>query len=124
MLITIAAVVAALLHLLFFVFESVLWTRPAASRLFGPKHDTNATAALFALNQGFYNLFLALFTLAALYLRSTPHAVLGTGMLVTTCGTMVGAGVVLFVSAPPLRVGALLQALPPLAVLLSLWRGW
>ena len=54
------AALAALLHVYIFVMESVLWTRPSIWKRFGLKSQEDAeTIAPMALNQGFYNLFLA-----------------------------------------------------------------
>jgi putative membrane protein len=55
----IAAVVVALLHVLFLVLEMFLWTKPFGRRTFGlSKELAEATKGL-AANQGLYNGFLA-----------------------------------------------------------------
>ena len=47
--------IVAVLHVGFFVLESVLWTRPTGRRIFGlSKADAQTTASL-ASNQGVYN---------------------------------------------------------------------
>ena len=49
----------AVLHLLFFVLESFLWTKPLGRKVFGLTAElTEATQSL-AANQGLYNAFLA-----------------------------------------------------------------
>lgn len=54
-----AVAIVAFLHIVFFVLESFLWTRPLGRRIFRlSEDDTRATASL-ALNQGVYNAFLA-----------------------------------------------------------------
>ena len=51
------ATLAALLHVLIFAFESILWTRPDVYRRFGLTNDQDAqTTKGLAFNQGFYNL--------------------------------------------------------------------
>ena len=49
----------ALLHIAFFVLESILWTKPFGRRMFGLTKERAADTASLALNQGLYNLFLA-----------------------------------------------------------------
>ena len=52
---------AALLHVLFFVMESVLFMRPDVHRRFGLRTREEAELVRpMAYNQGFYNLFLAI----------------------------------------------------------------
>lgn len=51
------AVLAAVLHVVFFAFESVLWTRPAIFGRFGIRSQADADLIRpMAYNQGFYNL--------------------------------------------------------------------
>jgi len=51
--------IVAFLHIAFFVLESILWTKPFGRRTFGLTKERAADTAQLALNQGFYNLFLA-----------------------------------------------------------------
>jgi len=55
----IAIGIVAFLHLVFFVLESFLWTRPAGRRIFGLSAELAASTASLALNQGLYNAFVA-----------------------------------------------------------------
>ncbi|MEH3053286.1 MAG: DUF1304 domain-containing protein [Patulibacter minatonensis] len=58
------ATLAALLHVFFWVLESLRWRQPATWKRFGAKSQEDADAiAPMAFNQGFYNLFLAAGTL-------------------------------------------------------------
>jgi putative membrane protein len=60
---------AALFHVMAFVFESILWTRPAIYGRFGVKSQAEAdTVKNMAYNQGFYNLALALGVVVGLVL--------------------------------------------------------
>lgn len=53
-------VVVAVLHVWFFVLESLLWRTPIAEQAFGvTRAELDATAVL-AMNQGVYNLVLAI----------------------------------------------------------------
>ncbi len=55
----IVAAVAALIHVYVFALESFLWTTDMARGIFGTSHAYAETTRGLALNQGFYNLFLA-----------------------------------------------------------------
>lgn len=121
--IEVLAALAAVLHLVFFGMESLFFMRPAVYRRFGAHSPADAQAMrLLALNQGFYNLFLALGLLAGLGLLHMP-ALKTVGMtLVLFCSAcMLAAAVVLRLSAGA-RLGpaALVQGLPPLL----LWLLW
>jgi putative membrane protein len=54
-----AVAVVALLHVWIFVLESLLWTKRVGRRVFGTTVEQAETTKVLALNQGFYNLFLA-----------------------------------------------------------------
>src|SRR6202011_4674351 len=56
------AALAALVHVYIRVLESMLWTAPRTRAAFGTTEEEAATTKLLALNQGFYNLFLAVVT--------------------------------------------------------------
>src|SRR5204862_8291912 len=55
----IALAIVAGLHIIFFALESLLWTKPAGRKVFGTTAEEAETTKVLALNQGFYNLFLA-----------------------------------------------------------------
>ena len=115
------AVVAALLHVWFFVMESVLWRRPAVWARFrlGSQADADVTAQL-AFNQGFYNLFLALGALGGVWLaRTSGDGSVGQAIALFACACMVGAGVVLVASDRRFLPAALLQAVPPAVAILT-----
>jgi len=54
----------ALLHVGFFVMESVLWMTPRVRAVFGTSEADAATGRVLALNQGFYNLGAAVLLVA------------------------------------------------------------
>jgi putative membrane protein len=126
----VSGLLAAALHFMFFVFESLAWgwARHVVFRLGkGPcEEDPSAlrreSAALrtFAFNMGFYNLFLCVGALAGLKMLwyGCPG---GKTLLTFVCLSMIGAGLVLLVSRRK-PVGPLLQAGPPALCLWSLWR--
>lgn len=123
--ITVLALAAGLIHILFFVLESLLWLHPVVRKIFGQSEAEAKTTRLLAFNQGFYNLFLALSAIAGVWLMynvEIPIAV-SVALLTVSLGSMVGAAIVLVISAGKKMLrGALLQGLIPLACLILLWR--
>ena len=118
----VAIVVAALFHVATFVMESVLFTRPAVWRRFGVASQQDAeTIRPMALNQGFYNLFLAVGALVGVVAVALDHRTVGATLIVFAGASMLGAGVVLAATAGRrmLRAAAM-QAAPPLVALLAL----
>ncbi len=118
-----SAGLAATLHVAFFALESLLFTRPDVQARFrvGPG-EASEVLRLFVLNQGFYNLFLALGVVAGLALWRRQPTVART-LVVYPCLCMVGAGVVLALSAGPELWGAAsVQAGPPLVAAVRLAR--
>jgi putative membrane protein len=114
----VAASVAALIHVWFFVLESLWFSRPAVWARFGLTTDDEArTVRSFAFNQGFYNLFLAAGIAGGLLLIATGNAVTGRPIVLFSCACMVGAGVVLVASNRHFAAGGALQAVPPLVVI-------
>lgn len=115
------AVVAALIHVLIFVMESILWPTPSTWRRFGLRSQSDADVVEpMAFNQGFYNLFLAIGTGLGLYLLSSGNAMGGKWVLLVTLSSMVLASVVLLVSSRRLWRAALIQGVAPLLALVTL----
>lgn len=105
--------IAAIVHFSFFILESILFQKPNGYKLFKLKESDHEPVKIWALNQGFYNLFLALGMVVGLY-----FVIIGrresAGVLVGFSGlSMIGAGIVLLFTSPNTRRGALLQILPP-----------
>lgn len=115
-----AALLAGVVHVFIFCMESLWWTKPAVQRRFRQSPEQSAATRLFAFNQGFYNLFLALgtFTGLALFLMGRP----GPGLLLAgwSCLSMLAAAAVLASSAPQMRRGAVIQGAAPLVFLVLL----
>ena len=112
---------AILAHLGFFILESVRWGQPAVNRMFQVSSDQAEANRLFAFNQGFYNLFLAVGLAIGLFLKSVgAHPAAGQTLIVFTCCSMLAAAIVLVISAPRAIWGALLQGLPPLTALITI----
>ena len=70
-----------------------------------------------AFNQGFYNLFLAVGIIGGSLIAIT-HETVGFTLMLFAASSMVGAGLVLFLSTKRSRRAALLQAIPPLVGIL------
>lgn len=105
---------AGVIHLGFFILESILFQKKGGHRLFGVSEVHYPAVKVWAMNQGFYNLFLALGTFWGLSLVIQKQVV-SAGILTGFCGlSMLGAGIVLWVSSPHLKKAALFQTLPPL----------
>jgi putative membrane protein len=70
-----AALLAAAIHVWFFVLESVLFGRPGVAARFGLRTEEQIAAVRpMAFNQGFYNLFLAIGIAAGIALIAAGSA--------------------------------------------------
>ncbi|HWJ84743.1 MAG TPA: DUF1304 domain-containing protein [Cellulomonas sp.] len=114
------ASLAALMHVLFFVMESVLFTRPAVHGRFGTRTQDVEAAKPWAFNQGFYNLFLAVGTIVGVVLATGDDPTTGLALILFGCGSMVAAALVLVIPQPQMARAAATQGLlPALAVILA-----
>lgn len=114
------AVLAALLHVFIFYLESLAWTSPRASAVFG--HDpaeAEATREL-AFNQGFYNLFLAITTLIGVVVLATGQEAVGAALVLAGVGSMAAAALVLLLSSPSHRGAAIKQGMFPALTTLAM----
>ena len=118
------AALAGLFHVLFFVMESVLWMNPKVHGRFKVKSLEQAEQMrVFLMNQGFYNLFLAIACFLGLgLLASERWSIVGKTLIAYGCASMVAAALVLLFSADGMLRAALIQGLPPLLALVGLWR--
>ena len=118
----VAAGLAALLHIFIFAMESILWMRPTTWKRFGlTSQDDAATIRPMALNQGFYNLFLAIGVIVGFFLLPHPslHAA-GVMLILFCCASMLAAALVLLISNPKLARAALTQGVLPLIAVVAL----
>ena len=110
-----AAVIAALVHVWFFAMESLWFMRPAVWRRFGLTSEADAAIVRsFAFNQGFYNLFLAIGVAVGIALVAVGDPVAARSVILFACGSMIAAGVVLYLHNPRFLRAAALQVVPPL----------
>jgi putative membrane protein len=105
---------AALLHIYFFILESIRFAQPSVYKKFGIKEDQLEIVKLWAFNQGIYNLFLAAGMIMGLYFVNQLEIRIA-GILVTFFGLcMILAGLALIYSKRKLWKAALVQMGPPI----------
>jgi putative membrane protein len=110
---------AALLHVYIFTMESLTWTTPRTRATFGTTAEEAETTKLMALNQGFYNLFLAIVSVVGIVAIILGHNAIGAALVFAGVGSMLAAAVVLLASAPDKARAAVTQgAFPLVAVVL------
>jgi len=115
--------IAATLHVAFFVLESVLFRLPIGRRVFGVRAESDsAPLRLFAVNQGIYNLALAIVVFIGIVLVALePASIAGIAVIVAGCAVMTVAGAALALTAPLRTLPiALAQGLPPLLAIAAL----
>ena len=107
---------AAVIHIVIFFMESILWSRPAVWKRFGLKTQEEADIVRpMAFNQGFYNVFLAIGAgVGLVMLGSAEWTQGGIAIAIFACGSMVLAALVLITSSPKLARAAAVQGLAPL----------
>lgn len=111
---------AGLIHILFFLMESVLWLNPAVHSVFLVESVANAELLdVYVKNQGYYNLFLALGMLAGLWMM-TQRKDAGRILVMYLCLVMIGAAIVLRFTIPGMTAGPFIQGVPPLIALIAL----
>ena len=116
-----AAAIAALIHVYFFVLESLWFMRPAVWARFGLDSDADARITRsFAYNQGFYNLFLAAGVVIGFALVALGDPASGRAIVLFACGSMIAAGVVLYLDNRRFLRAAAIQAAPPIVAVLAI----
>jgi len=106
---------AGLLHIVIFYFESVVWSQPKTWKRFGLRSQEDADVVKpMALNQGFYNLFLAIGVFVGLGLLVSGATDAGITLTLFAALSMVAAATVLVVSNPKLARAAITQGALPL----------
>ena len=106
---------AALLHVYIWTMESLTWRKPATWKRFGVTSQEDAeTQALFAFNQGFYNLFLAVIALFGIFQAAVGYADVGWALVFASTGSMLAAAAVLGSCGKQYLRAAVTQGLFPL----------
>jgi len=114
---TVALVLAALaaaLHVVIFVLEAVLFTRPDVHARFRTRPEDVAAVRPWALNQGFYNLFLAVGAAVGVVLAAAGEETVGLSLVLLACGSMLAAALVLVATDRRMARAAVTQGLVPL----------
>ncbi|WP_243061628.1 DUF1304 domain-containing protein [Humibacter sp. RRB41] len=112
---TLFVALAAVLHVVIFVFESVLWSRPAIWKRFAVADQQSADITRpMAYNQGFYNLFLAIGAFVGIIVYGVGEHEIGLTLVFFTLGCMVLAAVVLVTTGARYIRAALIQGILPL----------
>lgn len=114
--IKIFALLSAIIHILFFCLESLLWTNPKVQKIFGQSAETIDATTLLAFNQGFYNLFFALGMIVGIAVME-KHKTIGFTLIAYIGSCMLGAAMVLLYSAPKMITGVTAQGLFPAIML-------
>jgi putative membrane protein len=115
-----AALLAAAIHVWFFVVESLLFGRPGVAARFGLRTDEQIAAVRpMAFNQGFYNLFLAIGIAAGVAQIAAGADVAGRAVVLFCCLCMLWAGIILLVTSRRFLQAALVQLVPPLVAIVA-----
>ena len=117
------AALAALLHVYIFTMESLTWTSPRTRKTFVTTAEEAETTKLLALNQGFYNLFLAIVSGIGIAAVALGHNTVGAALVFAGVGSMAAAAVVLLLSSPDKARAALTQGTFPLIAIVLLVLG-
>ncbi len=114
--------IAALIHIVIFALESVLWSRPATWKRFGLRTQEEADIVRpMAYNQGFYNVFLALGAGAGIVMIAYANVqAQGIALSIFVLLSMLLASIVLITSNPKLARAAITQGVAPLIGLIFL----
>lgn len=113
--------IVALLHVLFFRLESIVFTHPRILKRFGLDEAGGVAVKPWAFNQGFYNLFLAFGLFYSLYLLNFDQVLEGKTLASFILWTITWAGVVLAYSVPGKMRVAMIQGLPALIGVIFLY---
>jgi len=113
--------IAALIHVVIFRLESIVWSQPATWKRFGLRSQEDADVVKpMALNQGFYNLFLAIGAAVGIVLVATGSVDVGRALVLFATLSMVAAASVLIISNARLARAAVTQGAAPLVAVVLL----
>ncbi|HTJ85523.1 MAG TPA: DUF1304 domain-containing protein [Polyangiaceae bacterium] len=109
----VATLLVAVLHVVFMMFETFLWTTPNVRKRFGQTEEQAQTTKVLAANQGVYNGALAVcLAYAAVTNEHTMKvALLGFVIVVGVYGAATAKGSILFIQALPAAVALALALL-------------
>jgi putative membrane protein len=106
-------IVMAVIHVYIFCLETILWGKPSTNRAFGVTDNSAQVLRGLMFNQGFYNLFLAIALLVGFFWSTRPGSLLQAQTIKDYAAlSILGAGLVLWMSDPRLIKPAMIQAGP------------
>lgn len=114
--------IGALIHIVIFILEAIIWGKPQANKVFRVTKEQAEELRLFAFNQGFYNLFLTIQVFLGLglyHFSNYPNA--GVALTSFSAASMLMASLVLLYSSPELKRAFLIQGLAPAIGLIGLF---
>jgi len=114
---------AALLHVYIWVMESLTWTSARTRATFGISEEEALATKELAFNQGFYNLFLAIVTIAGIVIGAFEYYSVGLALIFAGTGSMLAAALVLLLSSPDKTRAAITQGILPLIAIVLLGAG-
>ncbi len=114
---------AALLHVYIWVMESLTWTSARTRATFGMSEEEALATKELAFNQGFYNLFLAIVTIAGIVIGAFEYYGVGLALIFAGTGSMLAAALVLLLSSPDKARAAITQGILPLIAIVLLGAG-
>ncbi len=114
------AALAAALHVYIFAMESLWWTTPKVRATFGVSETDAEITRGMALNQGYYNLFLAIVAAAGVVATAVGSPAVGAALVIAGVGSMLAAAVVLLISDRTKASAAIKQGSLPLLALAAL----
>ena len=114
------AVLAALLHVLFFAYESLMFERPEVHARVRTRPEDVAAVKPWAYTQGFDTLFLASGALVGVVLALAGQETVGLALVLLACGSMLAAALVRVATNRAMARAAVTQgAFPLLAVVFA-----
>ena len=111
---------AGLLHVVFFLMESVFFMNEKIYTRF--RFETLEQAEIvqgFAYNQGWYNLFLAIAAFIGVFGGAKLKPNVANTLAMYACASMLGAALVLITSSIEMARAAMIQGLPPLIAIIT-----
>lgn len=113
MLATIFTVLVAVLHVIFMVFETFLWTTPGVRKRFGQTAEQAETTRVLAANQGVYNGALAAALIWSVAMNDGPARMMLLVFVIAVgiYGAVTAKGSILFIQALPAAIALVLSYL-------------
>ncbi len=117
----VTAAISGLIHVLFFIMESIVWLEQTVYETFEVASLADAEVLeVYVKNQGYYNLFLAVGIFGALALAGKKPEI-STALITYISAFMIGAAIVLLFTIPAMIAGVFIQGLPPAITLVAMY---